>query len=113
MCGNTKDIKGGKRPKDRLTARLFLKADGSDFWKLIMIGTAKKPLCFGNRWNPGKIGMLYYNNDSAWTTREQIWSDALRRFNTSSFDQGPVLLLVDNCLAHKPLLGSSRGLAGT
>ena len=45
MCGTTRDRKGGKRPKDWLTAGLFWNADGSDFWKPIMIGKAKKPRC--------------------------------------------------------------------
>ena len=49
--------------------------------------------------------MLYYNNDTAWM-KESIWSDALRHFNSCCSEKSPVVLLVDNCPAHKPLIGS-------
>jgi len=76
-----------------------------------MIGKAKKPRCFGNHWVPGKIGMLYYNNDTAWM-KESIWSDALRHFNSYCYEKRPVVLLVDNCPAHKPIIGSKPWSSG-
>ncbi len=111
VCGTTKGRKGGKRPKDRLTDGLFWNADGSDFWKPIMIGKAKKPRYFGNHWNPGKNAMLYYSNESAWM-KESIRSDALRHFNSYCYEKRPVVLLVDNCPAHKPLIGSKPWSSG-
>ena len=78
--GATKDWRGAKLAKDRITIGIFVNASGTDFWKPAIIGTAKMPRCFGNHWTPGKAGALYYHNDSAWMW-SNIWLDMMTKFN--------------------------------
>ena len=106
VVGATKNRRGTKVTKDRITVGLFVNATGSDFWKPCVIGTAKKPRCFGQHWHPKKVGALYYNNDTAWM-RENIWIDMLKEFNMYCYAIGPVVLLADNCPCHKPPPGST------
>ena len=42
------DCKGGKKSKDRLTAMLCCNASGSDLYRPLVIGKARKPCCFCN-----------------------------------------------------------------
>ena len=111
VVGATKNRRGAKIAKDRITIGIFFNATGSDFWKPAIIGTAKKPRCFGKHWTPGKAGALYYHNDSAWM-RGEIWLDMLNKFNAYCFDRRPVVLLVDNCPAHKPPPGATMWQKG-
>jgi hypothetical protein len=106
IIGAAKERRGAKLAKDRITIGIFFNATGSDFWKPAIIGTAKKPRCFGNHWTPEKAGALYYHNDSAWM-RGEIWLDMINKFNAYCYDKRPVVLLVDNCPAHKPPIGAT------
>ena len=65
IIGVVKERRGAKLAKDRITIGIFVNAAGSDFWKPTIIGTTKKPRCFGNHWTPEKVGALNYHNDSA------------------------------------------------
>lgn len=104
VIGHGKGRKGGKIAKDRMTVGLFCNATGTDFWKPVFIGKAAKPRCFGQHWNPSKIGGLYFHNDKSWM-RGSIWVEVLRAFNRycytmSNAGADPVILLADNCAAH-------------
>jgi hypothetical protein len=48
VLGATKNRRGAKLAKDRITVGIFCNATRTDFWKPCVIGTAKKPRCFGN-----------------------------------------------------------------
>ena len=80
VIGATKNRRGAKLAKDRLTIGITWNATGEDFWKPVFIGKAKKPRCFGNHWSPGNIGSLYYYNNKAWM-RNDVWWDFNRKFN--------------------------------
>ena len=106
VIGATKDMRRAKLAKDRITVGIFCNATGTDIWKPSIIGTAKKPRCFGNHWTPEKAGAIYYHNDTAWM-KADIWLDMLHKFNAYCYDKRHVALLVDNCPAHKPPLGAT------
>jgi hypothetical protein len=80
VVGVAKNRKGGKLAKDRITVGITWNALGTDFWKPIIIGKARRPRCFGRYWTPEKVGALYYYNDKAWM-RTSIWWDFNRKFN--------------------------------
>jgi len=63
VVGATKDRRGAKLAKDRITIGIFANASNTFFWKSVIIGTAKKPRCFRNHGTPGKAGAMYYHND--------------------------------------------------
>ena len=50
VVGATKNRRGAKLAKDKLTIGLTWNATGEDFWKHVFIGKAKTPGCFGKRW---------------------------------------------------------------
>ena len=104
VVGATKDRRGAKLAKDRITVGIFCNASGTDFWKPCIIGTAKKPRCFGNRCTFEKACALYYCNESAWM-KGNIWLNMPKQFNAYCYDKRPVILLVDNCPSHQPPLG--------
>jgi len=54
VVGATKDRRGTKLAKDRITVEIFGNATGIDSWKRAIIETAKKPRCLGNHWTPEK-----------------------------------------------------------
>jgi hypothetical protein len=64
--GSTKNKRGAKIAKDRLTVGITWNATGEDFWKPVFIGRAKRPRCFGRHWSRADIGGLYYYNTKAW-----------------------------------------------
>ena len=111
VIGATKDRRGTKLAKDRITVGFFCNATGADIWKPTIIGAAKKPRCFGNHWTTEKAGVIYYNNEPSWM-KACIWLDMLHTFNASCYDKRPVVLLADNCHAHKPPLGSTSWQQG-
>ncbi len=81
VIGKTKDRRGAKAAsKDRLTVGLTWNATGTDYWKQVFIGKAKRPRCFGRLWNPENIGGLYYHNNKAWM-RQDVWWDYNRKIN--------------------------------
>lgn len=104
VVGAGKDRRGAKTAKDRVTVGLTVNATGTDFWKPVFIGKAKRPRCFGKHWKPEQIGALYYNNETAWM-RSNIWVDIMDQFNRYCYSKSnagtdPVILLTDNCYAH-------------
>jgi hypothetical protein len=102
VIGSAKHRKGGKIAKDRLTVGLWWNATGTNFFKPVFIGKAKRPRFFGAHWRHEKIGGLYYNNYRAWM-RSYIWLDILAKFNRYIYGMSngtkPVILLADNCHA--------------
>ena len=104
VMGDGAGRRAGKTAKDRMTVGMFWNATGTDFYKPVFIGKAKKPRCFGNHWSPSKIGAFYYNNETSWM-RSNIWVDVLRHFNRYCYSMSNggkqrVILLADNCAAH-------------
>jgi DDE superfamily endonuclease/Tc5 transposase DNA-binding domain len=89
-------IEGAKKDKIRISIGFTCNADGSDKWKPLFIGHAKKPRCF-ERKTGQEHGFLYYNNKKAWMTGS-IFQDYLRHFDRHV--NRPVLLLIDNAPSH-------------
>jgi hypothetical protein len=106
VIGATKDKRGAKLAKHRITLGIFCNATGTDIWTPTIIGTAKKPRCFGNHWTPENARAIYYSNDTAWI-KTCTWLDMLHKFNAYCYEKRPVVLLADNCHAHKPPLGAT------
>ena len=72
VVASGKARRGGKLAKDRLNVGLFWNATGTDFFRPVFIGKAKRPRCFGPRWDPSKMGAMYFSNSAAWM-RSDIW----------------------------------------
>lgn len=101
---NKKGKRGAKLAKDRLTLLVFSNATGRDTWKPVIIGTAKKPRCFGTVWTPALEGALYYDNKTAWMNII-VWIDIMHKFDMYCYDissagKHPVYLLTDNAPSH-------------
>jgi len=104
----TGPVRGKKRSKDRLTVLCCTNADGTDMRKLLVIGKAKKPRCFG-AWSPNDI-VTYCSNAKAWMTGS-IFMEWLEAFNDDmKAQQRNVLLLLDNASSHghTPALSNVR-----
>jgi hypothetical protein len=83
VIGKTKDRRGAKVAKDRLTVGLTWNATGTNYWKLVFIGKAKRPRCFGRLRKLENIGGLYYHNNKvnkAWMRQDVRW-DYNKKFN--------------------------------
>lgn len=93
---------GGKRSKERVTVLLASNMSGTERLPLLVIGKANSPRCFKNA---GRVPVEYRANRKAWMTSElfQAWLRQLdRRFSTN---KRKVLMVVDNCSAHKNVEG--------
>ena len=69
---STKQMKGKKKDKFRLTLGFACNADGSEKLPLFFIGKSKRPQCFKRlkKKTPGDEGFYYWNNKKAWMTSE-------------------------------------------
>ncbi|KAE8984415.1 hypothetical protein PR002_g22948 [Phytophthora rubi] len=71
----SKNMRGVKKQKTRITLALTANADGSDALPILYIGKAKKPRCFGKQ-TPEQHGFQYRSNKKAWMTGD-VFSDWL------------------------------------
>lgn len=89
---------GGKKHKDRVTAVVAVNMDGSDKRQLTVIGKSARPRCLRGVRN---LQVDYWSNKKAWMTTE-LFEDWLKAFDEDmEKQQRKVLLLLDNCSAHK------------
>jgi DDE superfamily endonuclease len=86
------------RARDRLTLVLCCNATGSQKIDPLLIGTAKKPLCFRD----GQPPVPYIHQTNAWMDRNiylhwwsHVFLPAVRKFTNR-----PVALLMDQCSGH-------------
>lgn len=94
---------GGKHSKERVTCLFAANMDGSEKLKIVLIGKSEKPRCFrGIKWLP----VQYLSNSKAWMTSIifENWLITLDKMFTASGRK--VLMLIDNCPAHPPGVGS-------
>lgn len=89
---------GGKRSKERVTVLIGANMTGTEKLPLFVIGKSQKPRCFKNI---RSLPTDYAANKKAWMTGE-LFKQWLRKLDRK-FELGKrhVLLLVDNCSAHK------------
>ncbi len=97
----TKQLEGRKQYKERLTLAVCCNVDGSDKLPLLVIGKYENPRCFKNV-NRDSFGCKYRSNPKAWMT-QVIFLEWLKRFDARMAGHN-VLLFMDNCSAHIPLL---------
>jgi hypothetical protein len=87
---------GGKLAKERLTVMLTVSALGEKE-RLLVIGKAQMPRCFGGKTPPG---IIWKANSKAWMN-SQIFEDFLNEFNSRMRSQTRhVILLLDNAPCH-------------
>uniref|UniRef100_A0A3B3SSQ9 HTH CENPB-type domain-containing protein n=1 Tax=Paramormyrops kingsleyae TaxID=1676925 RepID=A0A3B3SSQ9_9TELE len=92
------DCHGTKHCKDRVTAMFCANMDGSEKFKMTVIGKFKNPRCFKGVCN---LPVLYYAQRKAWMDTD-IFYKWLRQFDEKYHCQGrKVLLFVDNVSSHK------------
>ncbi|THU93936.1 DDE-domain-containing protein [Dendrothele bispora CBS 962.96] len=98
---STKQMKGKKKNKFRITVAVCCNADGSEKDKLIYIGKSKRPRCFGKKDPKNMRPALYYRaNKKAWMTKE-LFEEWLRKFDEKMRRQKRhVCLLLDNFSGH-------------
>ncbi len=97
----TKQLKGRKQNKERLTLAVCCNADGSDKLSLLVIGKYENPRYFKNV-NRDSFGCKYRSNPKAWMT-QVIFLEWLKRFDARMAGRN-VLLIMDNCSTHIPLM---------
>lgn len=63
----TKEMKGKKGNKTRMTVGFAFNADGSEKLPIFFIGKSKNPRCFKKK-TPAQRGFHYRNNKTSWMT---------------------------------------------
>lgn len=92
---------GGKLSKVRITVLVTANMTGSVKKKLLVIGKSKNPRCFKG---VSSLPVNYEYNTKAWMTSE-IFQKWLRKWDSElKTENRKILLLVDNCPAHPPVL---------
>ncbi|XP_050339622.1 tigger transposable element-derived protein 4-like [Bactrocera neohumeralis] len=88
---------GGKNSKQQVTLMLAANMDGSEKFKILLIGKSAKPRCFrGIKWLP----VHYKANSKAWMT-VQIFEEWVLNLDKRFQSTGrKILLFIDNCPAH-------------
>ncbi|KAE8982539.1 hypothetical protein PR001_g23696 [Phytophthora rubi] len=95
----SKNMRGVKKQKTRITLALTANADGSDALPILYIGKAKKPRCFGKK-TPEQHGFQYRSNKKAWMTGD-VFRDWLINLDRDMRASGRhILLLLDNASSH-------------
>ena len=98
----TNSVSGSKKQKDRITVGVLTNSTGSYKGKLLVIGKAARPRCFGKQFDPNSV-VSYRHNSTAWMTSKEF-TDYLRTLDKQmQQQQRKILLLVDNCASHKLL----------
>ena len=97
---STKGLPGRKLDKTRMSVLVMMNATGTEKIRLLFIGTAKKPRCFGKKAGH-ELGLWYFNNKKAWMTGE-VFSNAMEELDARMKQTNrKILLLLDNFSSHK------------
>jgi len=94
----TKQLEGKKKMKQRLSIAICCNGDGTDKLPLLVVGKSANPRCFKGV-DKDNLGVSYSSNSKAWMT-STLFQDWLRGFDQKMHGRS-VLLLMDNCPAHK------------
>ncbi|GMF26654.1 unnamed protein product [Phytophthora fragariaefolia] len=95
----SKNMRGVKKNKTRITLALTSNTDGSDTLPILLLGRAAKPRCFGGR-TPAECGFHYKNSSKAWMNGA-VYRDWLRALDRDMRAAGRhILLLLDNASSH-------------
>ncbi|KAG0417960.1 hypothetical protein HPB47_005236 [Ixodes persulcatus] len=88
---------GRKVSEERVTVLFCANTDGSDKWRLFIIGKSKRPCCFKKQ---ECLPVVYTANGKAWVT-QQFFASWLKRFSEAMVtEKRRVVLILDNCSAH-------------
>jgi hypothetical protein len=94
-------VRGGRSDKTRITLLFCVNATGTDRLKPLVIGKARRPRCFAGIDMSRLPHIDYRANSKGWMTSE-IFRSWLVGINARFRAEGrKVLLLVDNCSAHR------------
>lgn len=101
---------GSKKSKERVTVMFCANMDGSDKYKLAVIGKYNNPRCFKN---VGILPVQYMAQKNAWmdSDRYKTW---VQRFDNKMARQGrKVLLFMDNVSSHNKYVQNELNLTAT
>ena len=103
----TKECKGGKKSKQRMTVTFIVNAAGASEAMPIVIWKSEKPRCFKHV-NKSQLPVLYFSQKKAWMTGD-ILDQVLTKLNRKLRANGhSVLLLMDNAGCHPDDLQHGR-----
>ncbi|XP_022895244.1 CENP-B homolog protein 2-like [Olea europaea var. sylvestris] len=103
----TKQIKGCKKDKERITVVVCCNVDGSDKVSLWVIGKYANLRCFKNM-NMNNLNCKYRSNKKAWMI-DLFFQDFIGWFDKRMNGRN-VLLTVDNCPTHPKVVESLRNV---
>ena len=94
-----------KIAKDRITVMLACNASGTQKMNMLVIGTAKRPRCFGKSWQPTDHNIFYEYNKTAWMDGKIFsrWAHEFNRMQIRKFGRESDMkawLLLDNSSTH-------------
>lgn len=94
------EVHGSKKSKERVTLMFCANADGTDKWKLTMIGKSRNPRCFKGI-DQRHLPVTYMSQKNAWMD-QYVYRHWIEDFDKRMTRKGlKVLLLMDNVGSHK------------
>ncbi len=102
LSDKSKQCRGGKKAKERLTICFFVNAAGGREPPMI-IGKATNPRCFkGLHDKKNPHGLPYYSNKKAWMNMD-VMNDVVAKLNKKMVrEKRKIILFMDNVSSHSP-----------
>lgn len=98
----TQQQAGRKHEKARITAIFYTNADGTDKFKITLIGTSEKPRCFINaKIKKESLPYTWLSNKTAWNTTEYMLGWLMSFYEHVKARKRHTLFLMDNFSAHE------------
>ncbi|CAI7844578.1 unnamed protein product [Closterium sp. NIES-53] len=92
-------VAGRKIAKDRLTVGFLCNADGSTFWRPLIISKSKRPVDFRPDYDPEPY-CYWRSNRKGWMTKE-LFTHFIEKLNAAMYAEGrDVVILLDNASSH-------------
>lgn len=97
LCFKGQNCQGGEKSKNRITVLFCCNADGSEKFKLTVVGKFQKPRCFKNA---GPLPCVYKANKRAWMTTSIFQEFLIYLDHKMSSKNRKIVLILDQCSAH-------------